>query len=69
VLDLSTVVAGPTATMTLADLGADVIKVERIDGGDDARHMGPHRGPWGAYYVPINRGKRSIAVDISPPSL
>jgi crotonobetainyl-CoA:carnitine CoA-transferase CaiB-like acyl-CoA transferase len=68
VLDLSTVVAGPTASMILADLGADVIKVERIDGGDDARNMGPHRGSWGAYFVPINRGKRSIAVDITKPA-
>ena len=67
-LDLSTVVAGPTATMILADLGADIIKVERIDGGDDARNMGPHRGEWGAYFVPINRGKRSIAVDITTPA-
>lgn len=66
-LDLSTVVAGPTASMILADLGADIIKVERIDGGDDARNMGPHRGPWGAYFVPINRGKRSIAIDITKP--
>jgi crotonobetainyl-CoA:carnitine CoA-transferase CaiB-like acyl-CoA transferase len=65
VLDLSTVVAGPTASMILADLGADIIKVERIDGGDDARNMGPHRGSWGAYFVPINRGKRSIAVDVT----
>jgi crotonobetainyl-CoA:carnitine CoA-transferase CaiB-like acyl-CoA transferase len=68
VLDLSTVVAGPTATMILADLGADIIKVERIDGGDDARDMGPHRGKWGAYFTPINRGKRSIAVDITKPA-
>jgi CoA:oxalate CoA-transferase len=60
VLDLSTVVAGPTATMILADLGAEILKVERIDGGDDARGMPPHRGPWGSYFVPINRGKRSI---------
>ena len=51
--------------MILADLGADVIKVERMDGGDDARAMGPHGGEWGAYYVPINRGKRSIAVDVT----
>ena len=54
--------------MILADFGADVIKVERIDGGDDARNMGPHRGSWGAYFVPINRGKRSIAVDITKPA-
>lgn len=68
VLDLTTVVAGPTASMILADLGADVIKIERIDGGDDARHMGPHLGEWGAFFVAINRGKRSIAVDITKPA-
>ena len=54
--------------MVLAALGADVIKVERIDGGDDARHMGPHLGDWGAFFVPLNRGKRSIAVDIAKPA-
>ncbi|HUA21364.1 MAG TPA: CoA transferase [Bryobacteraceae bacterium] len=68
VLDLSTIVAGPTASMVLADLGADVIKVERIDGGDDGRSMGPHRGPWGAFFVPLNRGKRSIAIDVTKPA-
>jgi crotonobetainyl-CoA:carnitine CoA-transferase CaiB-like acyl-CoA transferase len=65
VLDLSTVVAGPATSMILSDLGADVIKVERIDGGDDGRNMGPHRGGWGAYFIPLNRGKRSIAIDIT----
>ena len=54
--------------MILADLGADVIKIERIDGGDDARHMGPHLGEWGAFFVAVNRGKRSIAVDITKPA-
>ena len=54
--------------MILADLGADILKIERIDGGDDARGMPPHRGPWGAYYVPINRGKRSISVDLRNPA-
>ena len=53
--------------MILADLGADIIKVERIDGGDDARGMPPHRGPWASYFVPINRGKRSISVDLRNP--
>jgi crotonobetainyl-CoA:carnitine CoA-transferase CaiB-like acyl-CoA transferase len=67
VLDLSTVVAGPAATMILADLGADVIKVERMDGGDDSRGMGPLRNAWGSYFVPLNRGKRSIALDITRP--
>src|ERR1700682_4123266 len=67
VLDLSTIVAGPAASMILADLGADVIKVERPGSGEDARAMGPHRGQWGAYFTALNRGKRSIAVDIAAP--
>jgi crotonobetainyl-CoA:carnitine CoA-transferase CaiB-like acyl-CoA transferase len=54
--------------MILADLGADIIKVERIDGGDDARGMPPHRGPWGSYFIPINRGKRSISLDLRNPA-
>lgn len=64
VLDLSTIVAGPTASMILSDLGADIIKVERSGGGDDGRAMGPHRGEWGAYFVALNRGKRSITLDL-----
>jgi crotonobetainyl-CoA:carnitine CoA-transferase CaiB-like acyl-CoA transferase len=67
VLDLSTIVAGPAASMVLADLGADVIKVER-PGGEDGRAMGPHRGRWGAYFTTLNRGKRSIGVDIRKPA-
>jgi crotonobetainyl-CoA:carnitine CoA-transferase CaiB-like acyl-CoA transferase len=67
VLDLSTIVAGPAASMVLADLGADVIKVER-PGGEDGRAMGPHRGSWGAYFTTLNRGKRSVAVDIRKPT-
>ena len=58
--------AGPTASMILSDLGADVIKVERI-GGEDGRAMGPHRGEWGAYFVALNRGKRSITLDLAKP--
>jgi succinate--hydroxymethylglutarate CoA-transferase len=68
VLDLSTIVAGPATSMILADLGADVIKVERIARGEDARAMGPHRGAWGAYFTVLNRGKRSICVDFSKPA-
>ena len=64
-LDLSTIVAGPTASMVLSDLGADVIKVERTGGGEDGRAMGPFRGEWGAYFVALNRGKRSITLDLS----
>jgi succinate--hydroxymethylglutarate CoA-transferase len=68
VLDLSTIVAGPATSMILADLGADILKVERIGSGEDGRAMGPHRGPWGAYFTQLNRGKRSICVDISKPA-
>ena len=53
--------------MILSDLGADVIKVERTGGGDDGRAMGPHRGEWGAYFVALNRGKRSITLDLAKP--
>jgi crotonobetainyl-CoA:carnitine CoA-transferase CaiB-like acyl-CoA transferase len=67
VLDLSTIVAGPTASMVLSDLGADVIKVERTGGGEDGRAMGPFRGEWGAYFVALNRGKRSIMLDLAKP--
>jgi succinate--hydroxymethylglutarate CoA-transferase len=67
VLDLSTIVAGPAASMILADLGAEIIKVERPGAGEDARSMGPHRGPWGAYFTVLNRGKRSIAIDLGAP--
>jgi crotonobetainyl-CoA:carnitine CoA-transferase CaiB-like acyl-CoA transferase len=68
VLDLTTIVAGPAASMVLADLGADVIKVERPGGGEDGRAMGPHRGSWGAYFTALNRGKRSLALDIRKPA-
>src|SRR5215471_5329275 len=67
VLDLTTIVAGPAASMVLADLGADVIKVERPGSGEDGRAMGPHRGEFGAYFTALNRGKRSIGIDITKP--
>ena len=70
VLDLSRVLAGPWSAQLLADYGADVIKVERPEVGDDTRAWGP---PWwgdksermAAYYLSCNRGKRSVAVDIA----
>ena len=73
VLDLSRVLAGPWATQLLADLGAEVIKVEKPGQGDDTRAWGPpwHEGPDGArvsaYFLSANRGKRSIAIDIAKP--
>ena len=75
VLDLSRVLAGPWCAQNLADLGAEVIKVERPKSGDDTRHWGPPfaKDPLGkdtsesAYYISINRNKKSITLDISTP--
>lgn len=74
-LDLSRVLAGPWCAQNLADLGADVIKVERPGAGDDTPHWGPPFAKNGdgleteesAYFICINRNKRSITVDISKP--
>ena len=69
VLDLSRVLAGPLCTMTLGDLGADVIKVERPDGGDETRGWGPPFDARGesAYFLSINRNKRSLTADLTDP--
>ncbi|KDB07289.1 Formyl-CoA transferase [Burkholderia sp. lig30] len=75
VLDLTRVLAGPWCAQTLADFGADVIKVERPGAGDDTRHWGPPYlkdangadTPEAAYYLAANRNKRSITVDIATP--
>ncbi len=65
VADFSRVLAGPFCSQTLADLGADVIKVERPDGGDDTRQWGPPFVDEGStYYLGLNRGKRSITLDL-----
>lgn len=74
VLDLSRVVAGPLAGQTLADLGADVIKIERVGDGDDLRTLGP---PWvtspkteleqSTYFQTVNRGKHSLTLDFAQP--
>ena len=71
VLDLSRVLAGPWATQTLGDLGADVIKIERPGFGDDTRSWGPPDiagAGYSAYYASTNRNKRSVAIDISRPA-
>ncbi|HCP22677.1 MAG: CoA transferase [SAR202 cluster bacterium] len=65
VLDLTQIMAGPYCTMTLADMGADVIKVEKPNGGDDNRRMGPpFIKDWSAGFLALNRNKRSLAVDL-----
>lgn len=64
VLDLTRVLAGPYCTMVLADLGARVVKVEAPGRGDDARHIGPFIDGKSAYFMSLNRGKQSIALDL-----
>jgi CoA:oxalate CoA-transferase len=64
VVDLSRVLAGPYCTMVLADLGARVIKVEHPDGGDDSRAYGPFVNGISAYFMSVNRGKESIALNL-----
>ncbi|MTD54347.1 CaiB/BaiF CoA transferase family protein [Amycolatopsis pithecellobii] len=70
VLDLSRVLAGPYCTMVLADLGADVVKIERPGAGDDLRAWGPPYGPGGdsTYFQTVNRNKTGMAVDLKSPS-
>ena len=77
VLDLARVLAGPYAAMLLGDLGAEVIKVERPGAGDDTRGWGPpfvpaaseqHRGAESTYFLSVNRGKRSVAIDLKDPA-
>lgn len=68
VLDFSRVLAGPFATMHLADLGADVVKVERPGAGDDTRSFGPPFSDGvSTYFLSVNRGKRSICLDLKDP--
>ena len=75
VLDLSRVLAGPWCTQMLADLGADVIKVEKPGEGDDTRHWGPpflqdaqgNATPHATYFTACNRNKRSVTIDMAQP--
>jgi crotonobetainyl-CoA:carnitine CoA-transferase CaiB-like acyl-CoA transferase len=68
VVDLSRVLAGPYCTMMLADLGADVVKIERPVEGDETRGWGPpYTGHEAAYFLAVNRSKRSVAVDLKHP--
>lgn len=64
VIDVTTNISGPTLTMILADLGAEIIKIERPDVGDDARGMGPFMDGEGVYFLHINRNKQSVVIDL-----
>ncbi len=64
ILDLTWVLSGPFASMVLCDLGADVIKVERPPWGDIARTTGPYQNGWSGYFFSVNRGKRSVGINL-----
>ena len=70
IADFSRVLAGPYATMLLGDLGADVVKVERPEVGDDTRAWGPPFDPEGraTYFESVNRNKRSLVLDLRVPA-
>lgn len=67
VLDVSQFMAGPYCTMVLGDLGAEIIKIEKVDGGDDSRQMGPYVNGESACFFQINRNKKSVAVNLKSP--
>jgi len=64
VLDFTRVLAGPFCTMILANMGAEIIKIERLGSGDDSRSYGPFINGQSAYFISINRGKKSISIDL-----
>ena len=64
VLDFSTLLPGPMATLMLARAGAEVIKIEPPEAGESMRHLGPRFGAGGLYFALLNQGKRSISVDL-----
>jgi CoA:oxalate CoA-transferase len=68
VVDLTRILAGPYCTLMMAELGARVIKVEPPGGGDDARQYGPFTNGKSTYFVSVNRGKESIALDLKAPA-
>lgn len=67
VLDLTRVLAGPYATMILADLGAEIIKVEQPGTGDDSRAYGPYKNGESAYFMSLNRNKQSMTLNLKTP--
>ena len=68
VLDLTRVLAGPFCTMYLADLGANVIKIENPKGGDDTRHLPPFQNGHSLYYANVNRNKKGVTLNLKDPA-
>src|ERR1700704_3267333 len=64
VIDLTRVVAGPFCTMMLGDMGAEVLKIEEPQHGDDSRAWAPYIQGWGSFYLALNRSKKSVALDL-----
>ncbi|WHH61152.1 CoA transferase [Petroclostridium sp. X23] len=67
ILDLTRVLAGPFATMMMADMGADVIKIEMVNKGDDSRQFGPFLNGESSYYMNLNRNKKGITLNLKNP--
>jgi CoA:oxalate CoA-transferase len=68
VIDLTRVLAGPYCTMMLAEQGAEIIKIEHPEGGDDSRFFGPFINGRSGYFISINRGKKSVALNLKEPA-
>ncbi len=64
VIDLTRILSGPFCTMVLADFGAEEIKIEAPEHGDDSRFLGPHVNGESAYFMSVNRGKRSVTLNL-----
>jgi crotonobetainyl-CoA:carnitine CoA-transferase CaiB-like acyl-CoA transferase len=64
VIDLTRVVAGPYCTMMLGDMGAEVLKIEEPEHGDDSRGWGPFIDGWSSFFLALNRSKKSVALDL-----
>ena len=67
VLDLTRILAGPYATMILRDLGAEVVKIEQLGVGDEARDFGPFKNGFSLYFMSVNRGKKSVTLNLKSP--
>jgi crotonobetainyl-CoA:carnitine CoA-transferase CaiB-like acyl-CoA transferase len=67
VIDLTRVLAGPFCTMLLGDMGAEIVKIEEPESGDESRGWAPFVDGWSSYFLGVNRGKKSVALDLKTP--